>query len=263
MIKLIATDVDGTLVKDSSPEIYPEFIEMIKKLREQDIIVCIASGRQYSSISKMFKDIEDDLIFIAGNGSHIKCRGVDLHVAKMNREYVEELTNELRTIPDIERIWEIPGLTYMETDNEDFISIIRDQYRNEIKFTDDILKEDVDIIKISAFNRPSIRKLGEEKLIPEWENKLKATMAGEDWIDFMDRSVDKGNALKTIQDFFHISPEETMVFGDNNNDIGMLDRATESYAVESAPDAVKAHANHICPSWPDKGVYQVLVEKFN
>ena len=42
MIKLIATDVDGTLVKDSSPEIYPEMIDMIKKIREQGIIFCIA-----------------------------------------------------------------------------------------------------------------------------------------------------------------------------------------------------------------------------
>jgi hydroxymethylpyrimidine pyrophosphatase-like HAD family hydrolase len=53
-----------------------------------------------------------------------------------------------------------------------------------------------------------------------------------------------------------------MVFGDNNNDIGMLDLAEQSYAVETAPDAVKEHANYICPSWKDKGVYQVLKEKF-
>lgn len=263
MIKLIATDVDGTLVKDSSPEIYPEMIEMIKKLRDMGIVVCIASGRQYSSIARMFGEIKDDLIFIAGNGSHIKCRGKDIYVAQMNRQHVEKLTKELRAIPECERIWEVPGLTYMENPSEGFLSVIRDHYRNDYKIVDDILAEDVDIIKISAFNRPSIRDLGEKSLIPEWSDRLKATMAGEDWIDFMDKSVDKGASLKFIQEFFGIKPEETMVFGDNNNDIGMLDRAEESYAVETAPDAVKAHAKHICGSWADKGVYKVLDSIFN
>ena len=71
MIKLVATDVDGTLVKDSSPEVYSEMIEMIKKLREQGIIFCIASGRQSTSIEKMFHEIKDDLIFLADNGAHV------------------------------------------------------------------------------------------------------------------------------------------------------------------------------------------------
>ena len=98
MIKLIATDVDGTLVKDASPEIYPEIIEMVKELRRRDIIVCIASGRQYSSIEKLFKDVKDDLIFIADNGAHVKCRGKDLNIVNMNPEYLDELIKELRTL---------------------------------------------------------------------------------------------------------------------------------------------------------------------
>ncbi|MCR5415937.1 MAG: HAD family hydrolase [Pseudobutyrivibrio sp.] len=259
MIKLIATDVDGTLVKDGSPEIYPEFIDVIKKLREKDIIVCIASGRQYSSIMKMFGDIKDDLIFIAGNGAHIKCRGVDMHVAEMNRKYVDELVNELRKYEDYGMIAEGPGITYIEKPyKESFLDLLENGYRNNVEIVDDVLDKSHQIVKVSIFNRPSIRELGEGTLIPEWKDRLKVTMAGEDWVDFMDKSVDKGNALKRIQEFFGISSEETMVFGDNNNDIGMLEAAAESYAVENAPDAVKAHAAHVCKSWKEKGVYEIL-----
>ncbi len=260
MIKLIATDVDGTLVKDASPSIYPEMIEMIKKLREKDIIFCIASGRQYTSMEKMFKEVKDDLIFIADNGAHVKCRGNDLHVAKMNPEYLKELVEELRTYQSqgCEVICEGPGMTYTESKNPEFIEFIETQYRCDYKQVDDVLTEGKDLIKASIFRRPSIRDIGEGVLVPEWKDRLKATMAGEDWVDFMDPSVDKGHALEFIQKFFGIKPEETMVFGDNNNDIGMLKRAAESYAVETAPDVVKAAANHIAPSWKDKGVYQVL-----
>ncbi len=264
MIKLIATDVDGTLVKDSSPEIYPEMIEMIKKLREQGIIFCIASGRQSTSIEKMFHEIKDDLIFLADTGAHVQCRGQNIHVANMNREYLEGVIKDLRLYKDqgCELICEAPGLTYIESKNQDFIDFIGEQYRCDYKIVDDVL-EQKDIIKASIFRRPSIRQIGEKVLIPKWSEYLKVVMAGEDWVDFMDPSVDKGHALKFVQDFYGIKPEETMVFGDNNNDIGMLLQAGESYAVATANDAVKASAKHICPSWMEKGVYQVLCEKFN
>jgi hypothetical protein len=262
MIKLIATDVDGTLVKDASPEVYPEIIEMVKELRNQGIIVCIASGRQYSSIEKLFKDVKDDLIFIADNGAHVKCRGKDLDIVNMNQEYIEELIKELRTFEGCEIICEGPGITYIESKNEDFINFLKTQYRVDYEQVDDLLDKKDKIIKASIFKRPSIRDIGEGTLVPEWQDRLKVTMAGEDWVDFMDKSVDKGNALKFIQKFYGIKPDETMVFGDNNNDIGMLKCATESYAVATAPDVVKEAANHVCPSWKEKGVYQVLASHF-
>ena len=71
MIKLIASDVDGTLVKDSSPYIYPEMPEAVRQLKKKDILFCVASGRQYYSIRNMFKDVADDISYIAENGAHI------------------------------------------------------------------------------------------------------------------------------------------------------------------------------------------------
>ncbi|MBQ8188692.1 MAG: HAD hydrolase family protein, partial [Lachnospiraceae bacterium] len=78
------------------------------------------------------------------------------------------------------------------------------------------------------------------------------------WVDFMDKSVDKGNALRTIQEALGISKEETMSFGDNNNDLGLMLAAEESYAVENAVEDVKKAAKHICKSYTEKGVYHVL-----
>lgn len=95
-------------------------------------------------------------------------------------------------------------------------------------------------------------------LIPQWGDKVKACMSGDEWVDFMDLSVDKGKALAFIQDYFHISKEETMAFGDNNNDIGMMRAAAESYAVENAREEVKTAAKHICPSYLEKGVYRIV-----
>lgn len=49
-----------------------------------------------------------------------------------------------------------------------------------------------------------------------------------------------------------------MAFGDNDNDIGMMQAAGESYAVENAREEVKAAAQNVCPSYTDKGVYRIV-----
>ena len=69
-IKLIATDVDGTLVKDSSPDVYDEMIDIIKKLTDAGIRFVIASGRQYGSVRKMTESLiilwKTERIFYSG-----------------------------------------------------------------------------------------------------------------------------------------------------------------------------------------------------
>ena len=70
--------------------------------------------------------------------------------------------------------------------------------------------------------------------------------------------MDKGNALQTVQKKLGISREETMAFGDNNNDIGMILAAGESYGVENGVKELKEKAKHICKGYEEKGVYQVL-----
>ena len=50
-----------------------------------------------------------------------------------------------------------------------------------------------------------------------------------------------------------------MVFGDNLNDIGMLEAASESYAIGSARDEVKAAAKHIAPPLSENGETEVLM----
>ena len=72
------------------------------------------------------------------------------------------------------------------------------------------------------------------------------------------RSADKGNALKELQNILGIKKEETMVFGDNFNDIGMFQQAGASYAVTSAAEEVKKAAKYVAPSYEENGVLGIL-----
>ena len=259
MIRLIATDIDGTLVKESTSQIYPELLEVIREWTDMGGYFCVASGRQYYSILHMFGEVSDRLIYLAENGAHVRYQDRDILVQKMRRDYVERIMMQLRDYyNDCDVVVSSTEGSLLETKNQEFISFFTEGYHNKYRIVEDILKVDADIIKIAIYRKNSIRELGEEVLIPAWQHKVKTCMAGEEWVDFMDASVDKGNALKVIQKYLGIMAAETMAFGDNDNDIGLLVASGESYAVENARDSVKAKAKYICPSYHEKGVYQVI-----
>ena len=99
-IKLIASDIDGTLIPDSTPDLYPEMVAAIPKLVKQGILFCAASGRQYWSIRNVFREVEEELVYLAENGAHIRYKGKDIRVVPMKREYAEGIMKQLRQYYD-------------------------------------------------------------------------------------------------------------------------------------------------------------------
>ena len=133
-IKLIATDVDGTLVKDSSREVYDEMIEIIRDLKDAGVHFVIASGRQYGSIRKMFAATERKLSYIAENGAHIILNGENFSVTKMDRGYVEEIMADLRGLysEGCHVVASTANGCYLESKDEAFIHLIYEEYRNYV-----------------------------------------------------------------------------------------------------------------------------------
>lgn len=259
MIKLIASDVDGTLIKDSTPDLYPEMADTIRELKERGILFCAASGRQYGSLRNVFRDVADDIAYIAENGAHIRYQNQNISVTPMKREHIEGIMAMLRPYyGECETIISTVNGSLVESRNEQFLDLITYGYHNTFRRVNDVLAEDEEIIKIAVYRKDSIRSLGESLFIPSWVDKVKACMAGEEWVDFMDSSVDKGNGLQFLENYLGISKEETMAFGDNDNDIGMMRCAGQSYAVDTAVEEVKQAASGICPGWRQKGVYQII-----
>ena len=259
-VKLIATDIDGTLVKESSPQIPEEYFELIRRLVDAGYLFFVASGRTYHGIRTMFHEVADQIGYIAENGAHVVYKGEEISITEMRKNDITDIMNEFRKNKDTcDYVISTPKGSLLETNNQDFIALMRDGYHNEYRITEDILKENAVIIKMAIFRKKSIRSLGEE-LIPAWNERVKVCMAGEEWVDFMDKSVDKGAALQKIQKWMNIKREETMAFGDNENDIGLIQNAGFGYAVANAIFEVKKEAGYICPSYTENGVYHVLSE---
>ncbi len=257
MIKLIASDIDGTLVKDGYHTLDPRIVELILELKEKGIIFVAASGRQYPSIKRLFRDIKDDVIFVAENGAYVVVRGTELYEHRMDKTLAIELIKEIRQLEDCFMTVSVKDTLYIESHDDHFKDLLINGYKNDVTIVDDVLAEDLDIIKVSIYRKDGIDEVA-EKMVPRWDDRLKCSIAGGRWLDFMDLKVDKGNALAVIQQELEIGIHETMAFGDNINDIGMLKQAGESYAVANAREEVKAVAKHIADNNLDGGVVKVL-----
>ena len=138
MIKLIASDIDGTLVENSTAVLYPEMFDLIRKLKEKGILFCAASGRQYQSIANMFEPVKDDIIFLAENGAHIRYQGKDIELIEMRREHIEEIVHTIRKVNvNGDYIVSTNDGSIMDTQNQEFIDLITYGYRNKFRLVRD------------------------------------------------------------------------------------------------------------------------------
>ena len=148
MIRLIASDIDGTLIKDSTPDLYPEMVEAIEKLTERGILFCAASGRQYDSIKNVFRDVKADIAYIAENGAQIRYQEKDIRVSPMKREYVEAIIRQVREqYPFCEIVASTADGSFVESRNKAFLDLLTYGYRNRFTLVKDVLEVDAEGIR--------------------------------------------------------------------------------------------------------------------
>ena len=90
MIKLIASDLDGTLLPEGTMDVNPELFDVIRRLKKKGVTFAAVSGREYDSIAKVFEPVKDDIYFIAGNGGVISYQGQIIEKTAIEPELFKE-----------------------------------------------------------------------------------------------------------------------------------------------------------------------------
>ena len=90
MIKLIASDIDGTLVADGTHELNPELYEVITALKDPGVQFAAASGRQWASIEELFRPVRERIFYLSDNGAYVGCYGRNLFLQTIDRELALE-----------------------------------------------------------------------------------------------------------------------------------------------------------------------------
>ena len=118
MIKLVASDVDGTLVPDGTFEIDPEIYDVIKKLKEKGITFVAASGRQYASLKKLFAPVADRILYIPDNGGFVRgSKGETWLKRPMEKDLIRAIVEDAEKLPDVELM--LCGRDYAYVGSED------------------------------------------------------------------------------------------------------------------------------------------------
>lgn len=257
MIKLIASDIDGTLVRDGENALNPELYDEILRLRAKGVQFVAASGRQWHSIERIFDPIKEKIFYVSDNGAYVGCHGRNLFLTTIDRQLVMDLVRDIRACAELDVMVSGPDVVYLDTDNQEFISWLEDSYRFEVKQVDDITKVEDQFIKVSAYRKHNVEE-GTRAIREKYQDRLKLTISGDMWMDCMAKGVNKGAAIRQIQESLGILPEETMAFGDQLNDMEMLGQAYYSYAIGNARPEVKAAARFQADTNVNNGVLKVL-----
>lgn len=255
-VKLVVTDMDGTLL-NSNHEVSSKFFMLFKELKKNNIHFIAASGRQYYSIVDKLDAIKDDITIIAENGAFAMQGENELFTSGLSLGNVLKTIQLLRTVKNTHIVLCGKKAAYIETKDEKFVSMFQ-QYYAKYKIVDDLTKlTDDTFFKIAAYHFDS----SETYILPyvkQLENEMQVIISGQNWLDISHNNANKGFALNMLQKKLNISEEETMVFGDYNNDLKMLELANFSYAMENAHPNVKKIANYQTKSNDKQGVEYIL-----
>ena len=240
MIKLIASDMDGTLLNDKN-EIHEEFYKVFQELKKQNIIFAAASGRQYYNLAKRFEKIKDDMMFIAENGTFVVYKGEELLLNALDKETAIELIKIGRDIKESYVVLCGKKSAYIESKDERLIKEV-EKYYEEYKIVNDLTKVEDDILKVTICDF-----IGSEEnsytYYNDYKEKLQVSVSGQIWLDITDKGVNKGLAINKLQELLNIKHEETMVFGDYLNDLEMMENAYYSYAMKNGHEKIKEVSN--------------------
>lgn len=254
-IDLVATDIDGTLV-DSNKKLPDDFFEFVREHKSTRFV--IASGRQYYALKRDFEPIHDRLIYIAENGALIFQNDEIIHCDEIPREDVLYCLDLIDKMPYAKAVPCGAKSAYIENPNEHEWNTCT-MFCGRLEKTNDVRKaiENDRIVKIAIYycGADAEQHTGEFDTLPD---HIISVLSGVSWIDISTDTVNKGAAMKVIQNRLGIDRKRCMAFGDYFNDVELLEACEESYCMKNGHPDVFSHAKYIAPSNDDNGVMQIL-----
>lgn len=278
MIKLIALDMDGTLLNHER-EISWENLRALRFARSKGVTLTIASGRAFFDVQSKMKDIDMDTHVIGTNGATIhsadgKLLGADFLDRTKALEIVAELakqkyymgvyTEQNIYVPEDGTKWlyeELERLNIHEDRSVGFQGATRDDFYRFFSDWREIEKTGADFYKIIVFSYDDA-KLKKARDVYEAQHRYSIVTSGTGNFEIMPPNVSKGNALDHLAHYLGIPLSDVMAVGDNYNDLSMFDVAGLSVAMGNADDAIKEKCDLVTTRCEEDGVahaiYQVL-----
>ena len=280
MIKLIVSDMDGTLLAHDS-SISKGNIEAIGYAQSKGVQFAIATGRDYSSLKGILEAHDLKCFSILGNGAQF---------CNENGEILSSAYFPKKCFKQVLQIFDELKIHYMIFTANGFYStaepnVVRDAFidRCVVQFKrkredylddgcnqdmacmklkkigdlDDFINSSIDIIKVEAFNNDvSLIEKAKEKL--QEIDGIAYLSSFDDNIEVTDKAAQKGLILENVIEELGYSKDEVMVLGDGLNDITLFERFKYSFAPGNANETIKAMAYQVVGACEEDGVSQAI-----
>lgn len=267
--KLIVTDMDGTLL-GSDHEITEENKKALKEASNEGINVTVATGRMYSSAKSHISFLNSQVPIIACNGALIKNSATNeiIYSNHINKE------NSLKILEILERYnvyyqyysEDLLMCKKLDNDNKNLMKVNK-LISNGVNLvllpdiTEHIMNNE--ILKVVVIEDENISILDD---ITEELNKIEGLEITKSWfnnIEIMAKGSNKGNAVRIIAEHLNIEKDDIIAFGDNYNDISMLEFAGTGVAMGNADEFVKSKADYVTSKNSEDGVAMALYKLIN
>ena len=237
-IKMICSDIDGTLLQYGRQKLEGEIFDQIRALHDRGILFCPASGRQYTSLRLLFEPVADCCVFLCENGGVLFKDEQCIAENPMPRALAEEIARDMWQNSDGRGEVMLSGqnCAYLMERGPGDARTASSSSATATKIIHDPAEVPEEIVKTSVYLHEGVEKYV-DRFVPRWQ-QANAAVAGPFWIDTT--TANKGIGVQSLCRVLGIAPDEVMAFGDNFNDVSMLDIVGTPYIMDSAAPALRA-----------------------
>lgn len=261
MIKLVATDIDGTIFIPEK-EFTSGVKNCIKKLCEQDIKVVLVTGRMNAAASKIAEDLGLNTPVVSYQGGLVVENGQILYERYLTEEQTERILNWAGVNGENIHINLYNNdILYSETDCYEVQRYCNNLHtEHTVKKFSEIKKDKINKLLAIDYSNPE-RITRYEKELQEVFPDLYIVKSTPYFLEFSNPEASKKSAVEFLQNYWGLKKEEILTIGDQNNDIALLQAGGIKVAMGNATDELKEIADYITDSVYEDGFVSAM-EKF-
>lgn len=265
--QLIALDIDGTLYNQDGI-ISPKTKDALKLAAAQGVKIVLASGRPTEGLRRIALSLEIDLqhIYLIGsNGAKVMWaydESVVLHQT-MPIEQAKEVIRHIQKFPV--SIMMTHGPTLVSEDKEGYM-VHHEAFENDLSIVEvKNLAENLDFEpqKILMSAEPKVLQALKYQIAEPFLDQFDFVFSASFYFEVIQKNINKGSSLKSLAQHLGIGQESIIAFGDNHNDVEMIQFAGCGIAMGNAVDDLKEAANEVCANHNEDGIYHSLKKHLN
>lgn len=241
MIRLIASDLDGTLL-ESDGSLPDGIFEVIEELDRCGIRFAASSGRQYGNLRRLFAPVADRIAFVCENGAFCMADRKEAGVIAIPPQTAYEIIADIEAL-GMNLLISGKHTCYMLDQNRKYTDDIVYRLRNTVTIVSSVQDIAEPILKVSGQIDTGVAELA-PKLLEKWGSRVTATISGRDWFDFT--IANKGKGMEMLMRYMGLQKEEVAAFGDNFNDETMLDLVGHPFIMAAAHPDLQKTRYHKC-----------------